>query len=89
MIELLYQTKVSKELFLSTVLSSIDFDSCSAFINLDIRVDFVSAIVPKRALDLLALGFIVEAEELESLVNVGLYEGVNFRVFIIKTLVVK
>ena len=59
MIKLFRHTKVSEEFFLSTVLSSIDFDSCSAFINLDIRVDFVSAIVPKRALDLLALGFIV------------------------------
>ena len=80
MIELFCQTKVSKELFLATVLSSIDFDSSSTFINLNIWIDFVSSVVPKSAIDLLALGFIVEAEKFKRLVDVGLYKGVNFTV---------
>ena len=80
MIKLFRQTKVSKELFLSTVLSSIDFDSCSTFINLDIRVDLVSSVVPESTIDLLALGFIIEAEKFKRLVDVRLYKGVNFTV---------
>ena len=83
MIKLFRQTKVSKELFLATVLSSIDFDSCSTFINLDIRVDLVSSVVPKSAIDLLALGFIVETEKFKRLVYVGLYKGVKFRGFLL------
>ena len=83
MIELLYQTKVSKELFLSTVLSSIDFDSCSTFINLDVWIDLVSSVVPKCAIDLLALGFIIKTEKFKRLVYVGLYKGVKFRGFLL------
>ena len=76
MIELLCQSKVGKEFVLATILSSIDFNRCSTFINLDIRVDLVSSVVPKNAIDLLALGFIVEAEKFKRLVDVWLYKGV-------------